>query len=162
MRNFWVYLCTILYCVLCTILYCAPYCTVYTNITSIDYHSLSRKSVSQMFSYFLIYFKVFCVTTVAVVLVCFNPLVTRRAFSDKSCSNFQRFFKAAHLEFHFLNFCLIWFFQWYLTLLSFYLIEWCILNFFTLFFEFFSAYSSLPSDLKSLEFFYIFIRFWIF
>ena len=33
-----------------------------------------------------------------------NPLVTRKAFSDRFCSNFQRFLKAAHLEFHFLNF----------------------------------------------------------
>ena len=34
----------------------------------------------------------------------FNPLVTRKAFSDRFRSNFQGIFKANHQEFHFLNF----------------------------------------------------------
>ena len=43
-------------------------------------------------------------------LCCIIPFVTRKAFSDRFCSNFQGYFKADHLEFNFFNF----FFKFYI------------------------------------------------
>ena len=53
------------------------------------------------------------------VYLVFNPLVTRKAFSDRFCSNFQGYFKADQLEFHFFNFFKIFIFLMILNFIKF-------------------------------------------
>ena len=75
---------------------------MFTSYAQKVYFNHLKKNNGFIFVYLVI---CYIITNFALfVKFSFNPLVTRKAFSDRFRSNFQEIFKANHQEFHFLNF----------------------------------------------------------